>query len=149
LCRRILEKINVDRRRFALTLLATGLVSGLAACGRRGALEPPLYTEQGKEFAKRKGGNSQQGQRGANQSPAQGSVQQSLAREDDQKGTVDVEADIERNRGEGIPRPPSDPTQTEPAAAVPSISPTGSGTRRRPPGIIPPKRSFVLDGLLE
>ncbi len=139
----------MDRRRFALTLLATGLVSGLAACGRRGPLEPPLYTAQGQEFAKRKGGNNQQTQRGANQTPPQGSVKQSLASAEEQKGTQDIEADIERNRSEGVAREPSDPTQTEPASAVPSISPTGSGSRRRPPGIIPPKRSFVLDGLLE
>jgi predicted small lipoprotein YifL len=142
----------VDRRRFALTLLATGLVSGLAACGRRGALEPPPYTEQGKEWNRRQGRNpdgtrKEPGQQSQRQQ--QGSVQQSLANADDQKGTQDLEGDVERNRGEGVPRPPSDPTQTEPAAAIPSISPTGGGTRRRPPGIIPPKRSFVLDGLLE
>jgi predicted small lipoprotein YifL len=148
LCRRTLEKRNVDRRRFALTMLAAGLVSGTAACGRRGPLEPPLYTEQGREFARRKGGNNQQNQSGNTQTPPQGSVRQSLAAQDDQRGTVDVEADVERNRSEGVPRPPSDPTQTEPASAVPSVSPAGGG-RRRPPGIVPPKRSFVLDGLLE
>ncbi|MGL4634781.1 MAG: LPS translocon maturation chaperone LptM [Beijerinckiaceae bacterium] len=137
----------MDRRRFALTLLATGVVTGLAACGRRGPLEPPLYTEQGKEFARRRGGN-QQGQASANQTQTPGSVRQSLASDDAQRGTVDVESDVERNRSEGVPRPPSDPTQSEPAQTLPSVSPTGGG-RRRPPGVIPPKRSFILDGLLE
>jgi predicted small lipoprotein YifL len=151
LCRRTLEKRNVDRRRFALTLLAAGLISGLAACGRRGALEPPPYTEQGREWNRRQGRNPDGTRKvsGQQQSQQQGSVRQSLASADDQKGTFDIEGDIERNRGEGIPRLPSDPTQSEPAPAVPSVSPTGGGSRRRPPGIIPPNRSFILDGLLE
>jgi predicted small lipoprotein YifL len=142
----------VDRRRFALTLLATGLVSGLAACGRRGPLEPPPYTEQGKEWNRRQGRNPDGSRKVAgqqNQSQQQGSVQQSLDNADDQKGTQDVEGDIERNRSEGVARAPSDPTQSEPAAAAPSVSPTGGGGRRRPPGVVPPKRSFILDGLLE
>lgn len=142
----------MDRRRFALTLLATGLVSGLAACGRRGPLEPPPHTEQGREWNRRQGRNpdgsrKEPGQQ--SQTPQRGSVRQSLASADDQKGTVDVEADVERNRGEGIPRPPSDPTQSDTPGVTPSISPSGGGSRRRPPGIIPPKRSFILDGLLE
>jgi predicted small lipoprotein YifL len=133
----------VDRRRFALTLLAAGLLSGVAACGRRGALEPPPDTEQGRAWQRRVGGNLQQQQA---QQRAPGSVRESLERDDDQRGTVDVEGQIERPRGEGIPRTPTDPTQTE--AAQSGNTPL-TGSRRRPPGIVPPKRSFILDGLLE
>jgi predicted small lipoprotein YifL len=134
----------VDRRRFAQTLLAAGLLSGLAACGRRGALEPPPYTEQGRAWEKRVGGNAQQ--QAERRTP--GSVSGGLASDDDQRGTVDVEGQIERPRGEGLPRSPSDPTQSEPGQQqAPGTGLTGS--RRRPPGIVPPKRSFILDGLLE
>jgi predicted small lipoprotein YifL len=135
--------VNVDRRRFALTLLAAGLLSGVAACGRRGPLEPPPDTEQGRAWQKRVGGNTPQQQ--AQRTP--GSVRSGLESDEDQRGTVDVEGDIERPRGEGLPRVPSDPTQTEPGQQAPGTSLTG--TRRRPPGIVPPKRSFILDGLLE
>jgi predicted small lipoprotein YifL len=137
----------VDRRRFAMTLLATGLLSGAAACGRRGPLEPPLNTAQGQEFARRVGGNPQQ----RNQTQPQGSVRDSVQRQEEQKTTVDVEADIERPRGEAIARPPSDPTFSDEPAPQAGGAPTPSltGGRRRPPGIIPPKRSFILDPLLE
>jgi predicted small lipoprotein YifL len=135
---------TVDRRRFTLIMLGAGLASGLSACGRRGPLEPPPYTEQGREFQRRAGGNSQQQQ----QRP-QGSVRNSLARDDDQKGTVDVESDIERGRGEGVARSPSDPTLSEPGAQTSGGSALQGGGRRRPPGIVPPKRDFILDGLLE
>jgi predicted small lipoprotein YifL len=138
--------MNVDRRRFALTLLAAGLMSGVAACGRRGALEPSPDTEQGRAWQKRVGGNAQQQvQQRAQPRPA-GSVQAGLERDDDQRGTVDVEGQIERPRGEGLPRTPTDPTQTE---AGQSGNTPLTGSRRRPPGIVPPKRSFILDGLLE
>ena len=132
----------MDRRRFTLTILAAGLASGLSACGRRGPLEPPPYTEQGREFQRRAGGNAQQQQR------PQGSVRGSVEREDEQKGTVDVESDIERGRGEGVARSPSDPTRSEPGAQTSGGSALQGG-RRRPPGIVPPKRDFILDGLLE
>jgi predicted small lipoprotein YifL len=141
----------VDRRRFALTLLAAGLMSGVAACGRRGPLEPPADTEQGRAWQKRVGDNKQQQQR------TPGAVRNSLERDDDQKGTVDVEADIERPRSEGLAREPVDPVQApigQPAPGQPVVGQTGGnaaipGGRRRPPGIVPPKRDFVLDGLLE
>ncbi len=146
----------MDRRQFSLLALAAGLATGVSACGRRGALEPPPYTAQGQEWAKRQGRNpdgtpkqaGQPGQpRAARQQQAQGSVSESLQREQDDRNTVDVEANVERNRPEGEPRVPSDPTTTEPGQSTPSISPTGG--RKRPPGIVPPKRSFILDGLLE
>jgi predicted small lipoprotein YifL len=137
-----LEIENVDRRRFALTLLAAGLLSGVAACGRRGPLEPSPDTEQGRAFQRRVGGTTAQQQ--VQRTP--GSVQRSLQSDDDQRGTVDVEQQIEQPRGEGLPRTPTDPTQTE--AAQSSNTPL-TGSRRRPPGIVPPKRSFILDGLLE
>jgi predicted small lipoprotein YifL len=145
----------VDRRQFSLLALAAGLAVGVSACGRRGALEPPPYTAQGQEWNRRQGRNPdgtprQPGQptaRNGRQQQAQGSVSESLQREEDQRGTVDVEANVERNRAEGEPRVPSDPTTTEPGQSTPTISPTGG--RRRPPGIVPPKRPFILDGLLE
>ncbi len=143
----------MDRRQFSLLALAAGLAVGVSACGRRGALEPPPYTAQGQEWAKRQGRNkdgqpNQPGQpRAARQQQAQGSVSEGLQREADDRNTVDVEANIERNRPEGAPRVPSDPTTTEPGQSTPTISPTGG--RRRPPGIIPPKQPFILDGLLE
>ncbi len=130
----------MDRRQFSLLALAVGLAAGVSACGRRGPLEPPPYTAQGQEWARRTGRNQQQ-QAGA--SP-QGSVRDAVAQDDMQRGTVDVEAQIERNRSEGEPQIPSDPTQSAPGQ---NVSPTGS--RRRPPGIVPPKRSFILDPLLE
>jgi predicted small lipoprotein YifL len=149
----------VDRRQFSLLALAAGLATGVSACGRRGALEPPPYTAQGQEWAKRQGRNPdgtpkqpgqanqpRQGQQAARQ-PTQGSVSEGLQRDEDQRGTVDVEANIERNRPEGAPRVPSDPITTEPGQSTPTISPTGG--RRRPPGIVPPKQPFILDGLLE
>ncbi len=126
-----------------MTLLATGLLAGVAACGRRGPLEPPLNTAQGQEFARRAGGNNQL--RG---NQPQASVRESLQSQDANKGTVDVEADIEPSRGESIARPPSDPTFSDPGPQD-NATPSLTGGRRRPPGIIPPKRSFILDPLLE
>ena len=120
---------------------------GLAACGRRGPLEPPPDSAQGREFARRTGRDKQNQQNAPNAKQPQGSVRESLKQDDDQKGTLDVEADVERNRVEGEARIPLDPTTNDPTQSQPSISPTGS--RRKPPGIIPPKRSFILDGLLE
>jgi predicted small lipoprotein YifL len=125
----------LDRRRFTLMLVAAGLASSVAACGRRGPLEPPPDTAQGREWAKRTGRNNPNDPK-KKQTETQASVREGLQRDDDQKGTVDLEADIDRNRGEGIAR-------------VPSPAPSPTGGRRRPPGIIPPKRSFLLDGLLE
>ncbi len=144
---------KLDRRQFSLLALAAGLAVGVSACGRRGALEPPPYTAQGEEWARRQGRDKDgkplpPGQpRAGRQQQAQGSVSESLQREQDERNTVDVEANIERNRPEGQPRVPSDPTTTEPGQSTPSLSPTGG--RKRPPGIVPPKRSFILDGLLE
>jgi predicted small lipoprotein YifL len=131
---------------------AAGLAVGLSACGRRGPLEPPPYTAQGQEWNRRQGRNpdgtrKEPGQQQSSQQPVSGSVRQAVQSEDDQKGTLDVEAQVERNRAEGQPAVPSDPTTTDPGQTTPAITPTGS--RRRPPGIIPPKRSFILDGLLE
>jgi predicted small lipoprotein YifL len=136
----------LDRREFSLLALAAGLAFGVSACGRRGPLEPPSYTAQGQEWNRRQGRNPDGTRKepGQQQAQTQGSVREGLQRDDDQKGTVDVEAQVERNRPEGEPRVPSDPTVSEPGQ---SISPTGS--RRRPPGIIPPKRAFILDPLLE
>jgi predicted small lipoprotein YifL len=139
----------LDRRRFALMLVAAGLVSGVAACGRRGPLEPPPDSAQGREWAKRSGRNNPNDpkqKQAPKQTEPQASVSEGLQRDEDQRGTVDVEADIERKRGEGVARAPSDPTRDEPSV-TPSPLPTGG--RRRPPGIVPPKRSFLLDGLLE
>jgi predicted small lipoprotein YifL len=140
----------LNRRIFTIALLA----AGLSACGRRGPLEPPTYTEQGREFQRRQGRNPDGSRKESGQQQAQGtregSVQEGLQRERDARTTVDVEGDIEKNRlerVEGQAQSPSDPTQTEPGQTTPSLSPAGA--RRRPPGIIPPKRPFILDGLLE
>lgn len=137
-------------RRHLLTALAVGL--GLAACGRRGPLEPPPYTEQGREWNRRQGRNPDGTPRRSGQpqpQQAQSSVQEGLRRDQDERTTRDVESDIERNRTEGVAGTPSDPTQTEPGGSPsPSPSPAGGSARRRPPGIVPPKRSFILDPLL-
>lgn len=134
----------MNRRHILVALLAG---AGLAACGRRGPLEPPPYTEQGREWNRRQGRNPDGTPRRAGQpQAAQGSVQEGLARDQDERTTRDVEADVERNRTEGVAAAPSDPTQSGQQSVAPSISPTGG--RRRPPGIVPPKRDFILDPLL-
>jgi predicted small lipoprotein YifL len=127
----------LNRRRFTLTLLASGAALTLAACGRRGPLEPPPYTAQGQEFARRQSQNrqSQQGQ------AQQGSVKEAVQSEAAQRGTVDVESQIE-----GTARAPSDPTAVGQQQQNQSLSPTSG--RRRPPGIKPPDQPFILDGLL-
>ncbi len=136
------RRSTLDRRQFSLMALAAGLAVGASACGRRGPLEPPPYTAQGQEWNRQQGRNPD----GTRKEPGQQQISQ--RRDDvDQKGTVDLEAQIERNRAEGQPAEPSDPTTTDPGQTSPTVTPTG--TRRRPPGIIPPKRSFILDGLLE
>jgi predicted small lipoprotein YifL len=131
----------LNRRRFALTLFASGVALTLAACGRRGPLEPPPYTAQGQEFARRQNQNraNQPGQSG--QMP-QGSVRQAVQNETDARGTVDVESQIE-----GTARPPADPTSVGQQQQNQSLSPTSG--RRRPPGIKPPDQPFILDGLLK
>jgi predicted small lipoprotein YifL len=128
----------LDRRRFTLMFLPAALALGASACGRRGPLEPPAYTAQGREWERRTARNTQQNQ-------PRGSVQEGLQRDQDDRNTRDVEADIERGRSEGVAQVPTDPTQPEPAA----VGPTPTGGRRRPPGIVPPKRAFILDPLLE
>lgn len=130
----------MDRRRFTLLALTAALAAGTAACGRRGPLEPPPYTAQGREWARRSGRN--QGPQQQAQTPAQVDA----ANAEEARGTVDVEGQVERSRTEGEPEVPSDPIQSGPTQ-TPSIAPTGS--RRRPPGIVPPKRAFILDPLLE
>jgi predicted small lipoprotein YifL len=137
----------LDRRHF-IVALAAGL--GVAACGRRGPLEPPPYTAQGREWNRRQGRNPDGTPRRAGQQQ-QGDVQQSsvregLTRDQDERTTRDVEAEVERNRSEGAPAAPSDPTQSEPGSSALTASPTGG--RRRPPGIVPPKQPFILDPLL-
>jgi predicted small lipoprotein YifL len=140
----------LDRRQFSLLALAAGLAAGMSACGRRGPLEPPPYTAQGQAWNRSQGRNpdgtrKQPGQEQSNQQAAAPNARQN---DDDQKGTVDIEEQVERNRTEGQPAQPSDPVRTDPGQqAQPSVSPTG--IRRRPPGIIPPNRPFILDGLLE
>jgi predicted small lipoprotein YifL len=129
-------------RRHVIAVLAAGF--GLAACGRRGPLEPPPYTEQGREWNRRQGRNPDgTPRRPGERQQAQGTVQEGLNRDQDQRTTRDVEGDIERNRTEGEPAAPADPTQT-----APGVSPTPAGARRRPPGIVPPKQPFILDPLL-
>jgi predicted small lipoprotein YifL len=144
----------LDRRHFSLALLAAGLAVGVSACGRRGPLEPPAYTEQGKEWNRRQGRNpdgsrKQPGQPPEPRATQPGSVQEGLQREADERNTVDVEGDLER-RTEGVARNPSDPTQSEPGQGqgVSPVASPGSAGRRRPPGIVPPKASFILDPLL-
>jgi predicted small lipoprotein YifL len=129
----------LNRRRFTLTLLLSGAALTLTACGRRGALEPPPYTAQGKEFARRQNQNRQQAQTG--QQP-QGSVKQAVESETDARGTIDVESQIE-----GVARAPTDPTAVSQQQQNQSLSPTSG--RRRPPGIKPPDQPFILDGLLK
>jgi predicted small lipoprotein YifL len=137
----------LNRRHLIIALLAG---ANLAACGRRGPLEPPPYTAQGQEWQRRQGRNPDgTPRRTASQQQAQGTVQEGLQREQDARRTVDVEGDIERNRTEGTAREPNDPTQSEPGGTTPvapGVSP--QGMRRRPPGIVPPKRDFILDPLL-
>ncbi|MGL5115330.1 MAG: hypothetical protein ACRC7G_08615 [Beijerinckiaceae bacterium] len=130
----------MDRRRFAFLILPMALAAGASACGRRGALEPPPYTAQGREWERRTARNNQQNQ-------PRGSVQQGLERDQDDSNTQDVEGELERNRSEGTARPPSDPTQPETAPAAPQA--LGTGGRRRPPGIVAPNKPFILDGLLQ
>lgn len=138
----------MHRRQFTLLALAAGLAAGVSACGRRGALEPPPYTSQGQEWNRRQGRNPDgTPRRAGEQQQAQGSVRQAVSDEEAQRGTVDVESQVERNRTEGEPQVPRDPTATPPEQTTPSVSPTGS--RRRPPGIVPPNRAFILDPLLE
>jgi predicted small lipoprotein YifL len=137
---------TLDRRTFSLAMLAAGLAVGVSACGRRGPLEPPPYTEQGRQWQRRQGRNPDGTRREPGRQPAEGSVQEGLQRDRDARTTVDVEADVERNRVEGQARAPSDPTQSEPGGLAPSVSP--QGLRRRPPGIVPPKQPFILDPLL-
>lgn len=128
--------------RISIFLLVCAGVSALGACGRRGALEPPPYTQQGKEWERRTGGNKQQPRA---ETPQQGSVREALEDERARAGTVDVDGQLEQKRVEGAVATPSDPTQAAPDQGA--LSPTGS--RRRPPGIVPPKRSLLIDGLLE
>jgi predicted small lipoprotein YifL len=134
----------VNRRHLIIALFAG---AGLSACGRRGPLEPPPYTAQGAEWQRRQGRNPDGTRREPGQPQQQGSVREGLQRERDERTTRDVEGDIERNRAEGVAAQPSDPTQSEPGQPSPSLSPAGA--RRRPPGIVPPKQPFILDGLLE
>lgn len=139
---------TVDRRKFSLLALAAGLGAGLSACGRRGPLEPPPYTEQGREWQRRQGRNPDGTPRRRGEQQAQGTVQEGLQRDSDQRNTVDVEGDIERRTVEGEAKVPGDPTQSSTGTSPQSLSPTG-GSRRRPPGIVPPKRPFILDPLLD
>jgi predicted small lipoprotein YifL len=141
------EPSPLNRRHVLIALLAG---ASLAACGRRGALEPPPYTQQGQEWQRRQGRNPdgtrrEPGQRDAAARP-QGSVREGLQRDADARTTVDVESQIERTGTEGEARAPSDPIQSDPQAVTPSVAP--NAPRRRPPGIIPPKRPFILDPLL-
>jgi predicted small lipoprotein YifL len=132
----------LDRRRFVLFALSGLAAVGASACGRRGPLEPPPYTAQGREWNRRQGRNPDgTPRRAGDQSQAQNESSQAQSDAEVQRGTVDVEAQVERDRTEGEPQQPSDPTVT------PSVTPTGS--RRRPPGIVPPKQPFILDPLLE
>jgi predicted small lipoprotein YifL len=132
----------LDRRRFTLAVFAAGFAAGLSACGRRGPLEPPPHTAQGQEWARRTGRNRQQGQQ-----QTQGSVREGLQRDDDDRNTVDVERDVERRNLEGQPNLPSDPSRSDPGVQPGAVTPVGG--RRRPPGIVPPNRPFVLDPLLD
>ncbi len=132
----------LNRRRFALTLLASSAAFTLVACGRRGPLEPPLYTEQGREFARRQGQNRQNQPQGQTSQTQQGSVKEAVENEAAQRGTVDVESQIE-----GTARAPSDPTAVSQEQQNQTLSPTSG--RRRPPGIKPPDQPFILDGLLK
>jgi predicted small lipoprotein YifL len=130
----------VSISRISIFLLVCAGVSALGACGRRGPLEPPPHTEQGREWQRRTGGNQQPAQ-----TPQQGSVRRSLEDDRANAGTIDVDGQLEQKRVEGAPAVPSDPTQASPEQGT--LSPTGA--RRRPPGIVPPKRSLLIDGLLE
>jgi predicted small lipoprotein YifL len=132
----------VSISRISIFLLVCAGVSALGACGRRGPLEPPPYTQQGKEWERRTGANKQQPRA---ETPAQGSVREALEDERASAGTVDVEPQLDRKRIDGPPATPTDPTQ----AAPDQVAPTLTGSRRRPPGIVPPKRSLLIDGLLE
>lgn len=120
------------RRRFVVIGL-TGLV--LAGCGRRGPLEPPPDSAQGREFARRRA-----------QQPGQprGSVAGAVQNQEAQRQGVDLEGQIESNRTEAEIEPRS---PAMPDTVAPQITPTGG--RRRPPGIVPPKRDFLLDPLLD
>jgi predicted small lipoprotein YifL len=145
------EPSPLNRRHVLIALLAG---ASLAACGRRGALEPPPYTEQGREWQRRQGRNPdgtrrEPGQAAASQpqgASGPGSVREGLQRDADARTTVDVEGQLERTGTEGEARTPSDPIQSDPQAVTPGVAP--NAPRRRPPGIIPPKRSFILDPLL-
>jgi predicted small lipoprotein YifL len=116
----------VITRRFLVSASAAILLAG---CGRRGALEPPPDSAQGREFARRRA-----------QAPGQprGSVAGAVEQEEAQRQGVDVERQLEERSPEA--NVPSVPDASQ-------LSPTGG--RRRPPGIVPPRRSFVLDPLLD
>jgi predicted small lipoprotein YifL len=107
----------------------------LAACGRRGPLEPPPDSAQGREFARRRA-----------QQPGQprGSVSAAVQNDEARRDGVNVEEQLEARRTEQEiePRSPSGPE-----SIAPQVTPTGG--RRRPPGIVPPKRDFLLDPLLD
>jgi predicted small lipoprotein YifL len=121
--------IVISRRTLVIALAG----AALAGCGRRGPLEPPPDSAQGREFARRRA-----------QSPGQprGSVAAAVENRQPEPGSVDVEGQIEGRRAEGEPASPADP-----GSIAPQVTPTGG--RRRPPGIVPPKRDFLLDPLLD
>ena len=138
----------MDRRQFSLLVLAAGLSAGVSACGRRGPLEPPPYTAQGQEWARRSGRN-QPAQPGA---AAQGSVRDAVAQDEMRSAARSMSkarsiATASEGRSAGPERFRRNPRPLAPLSGTQNISPTG--TRRRPPGIVPPKRSFILDPLLE
>lgn len=140
--REVRSRAVLNRRQFAL-FLVPGLAVAVSACGRRGALEPPPYTEQGRQWEQR---TARSPNRVGAQQP-QGSVRTAVQQADDTRGTRDIDGELEERRTEGEARVPSDPTQGAPV--TPAVTPTGGTGRRRPPGIIPPNRSFVLDALLD
>jgi predicted small lipoprotein YifL len=119
-------------RRF---VIAGMLGLAAAACGRRGPLEPPPDSAQGREFARRRSAQAAPGQ-------TPGSVRTAVENEDAGRTGVDLEGQMEARRAEGEPATPS-----APGDVTPQITPAGG--RRRPPGIVPPKRDFVLDPLLD
>jgi predicted small lipoprotein YifL len=150
---------------FSLAIVAA-LAVLLTGCGRRGPLEPPPYTAQGQQLAKQRA--SQNAKRGLVTSEAQPATPEEQAEADNvkqieqQSQNLEDDATPERLRhdpltgvgetqmpfatGTSLVKAPETPAPAK-ASSGGTLSATGTG--RKPPPILRPDKSFILDPLLE
>ncbi len=164
--RNLVEPFRLKTKTLLPFMMVALLAVTLAACGRRGPLEPPPDTPQGQALAKQRANANAKRGLGPNGGPADSPEEKAAKEKIDQINnesdarnadaqsvvnqgvTPDGETPMAFPTGSDLVKAP-DPTPTKTTASNSDSGGVLKGSGRKPPPIQRPDKPFILDGLLK